>query len=325
MVRRNGQERHRHPEPRASQHSRPPAHLRRAWSLRRVLQRPGRQRKQQCEEQMRVIADECFKALLTLVLQRAVRSGRWRAESELERELHRRMRSDGLETVNVRTSRGTTVPVATPYYREKHARRAKRRPGLYPAWSVPRHLPAVHVEAGLRCKPREHAKLSSLAEAHAQLRSDGIAQDMSARPSIATLRGPERPSRARRASAGPMTAAERLPRPGPRTCESQDAWPPRRPGARPIPYRLGNRSSSSCTPWKPRRGDSTSSTWAAIDRRHAPGTGGGLRPAVVVLASTPLIEGPSSPTARPGIWSTRPERLGVDRRAVTLRRHRCWG
>ena len=32
----------------------------------------------------------------------------------------------------VRTSRGTTVPVTTPYYREKHARGAKRRPGLYP-------------------------------------------------------------------------------------------------------------------------------------------------------------------------------------------------
>ena len=44
---------------------------------------------------------------------------------------------DGLETVNVRrASRGTTVPVTTPYYREKHARRAKRRPGLYPALVV---------------------------------------------------------------------------------------------------------------------------------------------------------------------------------------------
>ena len=67
------------------------------------------------------------------MLQRAVRSAAVSdAASALVRHLPRRMRSDGLETVNVRTSRGTTVPVTTPYYREKHARRAKRRPGLYP-------------------------------------------------------------------------------------------------------------------------------------------------------------------------------------------------
>ena len=71
------------------------------------------------------------------MLQRAVRSAAvGDAASALVRHLPRRMRSDGLETVNVRTSRGTTVPVTTPYYREKHARRAKRRPGLYPALVV---------------------------------------------------------------------------------------------------------------------------------------------------------------------------------------------
>ena len=110
------------------------------------------------------------------------------------------MRSDGLETVNVRTSRGTTVPVTTPYYREKHARRAKRRPGLYPALVVlgiyDRCTPKLASDAS-----RAVAMLSSLAEAQAQLRSEGIALDIktSARPPIATLRGPERPSRARRA------------------------------------------------------------------------------------------------------------------------------
>ena len=89
---------------------------------------------EQCEEQLRAIADEFFGALLTPVLQRAVRSAAvGDAASALVRHLPRRMRSDGLETVNVRTSRGTTVPV---YYREKHARRAKRRPGLYPALVV---------------------------------------------------------------------------------------------------------------------------------------------------------------------------------------------
>ena len=41
--------------------------------------------------------------------------------------------------------------------------------------------------------------LSSLAEAQAQLRSDGIALDIKTLRS-ATLRGPERPSRARRAA-----------------------------------------------------------------------------------------------------------------------------
>ena len=56
-----------------------------------------------------------------------------------------------------------------------------------------------------RCTPklasdasRAVAMLSSLAEAQAQLRSDGIRpgyQGPSARPPIATLRGPERPTR----------------------------------------------------------------------------------------------------------------------------------
>ena len=115
-----------------------PVHLRTA--LRRALEFEARapaprsaEEAEQCEEQLRVIADEFFGALLTPVLQRAVRSAAvGDAASALVRHLPRRMRSDGLETVNVRTSRGTTVPVTTPYYREKHARRAKRRPGLYP-------------------------------------------------------------------------------------------------------------------------------------------------------------------------------------------------
>ena len=104
------------------------------WSLRRVLQRPGRQRKRSsAKSSCGSSRDEFFGALLTPVLQRAVGSAAvGDAASALVRHLPRRMRSDGLETVNVRTSRGTTVPVTTPYYREKHARRAKRRPGLYP-------------------------------------------------------------------------------------------------------------------------------------------------------------------------------------------------
>ena len=159
-----------------------PVHLRTA--LRRALEFEARapaprsaEEAEQCEEQLRVIADEFFGALLTPVLQRAVRSAAvGDAASALVRHLPRRMRSDGLETVNVRTSRGTTVPVTTPYYREKHARRAKRRPGLYPALVVlgiyDRCTPKLASDAS-----RAVAMHSSLAEAQAQLRSDGIALD----------------------------------------------------------------------------------------------------------------------------------------------------
>ena len=160
-----------------------PVHLRTA--LRRALEFEARapaprsaEEAEQCEEQLRVIADEFFGALLTPVLQRAVRSAAvGDAASALVRHLPRRMRSDGLETVNVRTSRGTTVPVTTPYYREKHARRAKRRPGLYPALVVlgiyDRCTPKLASDAS-----RAVAMHSSLAEAQAQLRSDGIALDI---------------------------------------------------------------------------------------------------------------------------------------------------
>ena len=183
-----------------------PVHLRTA--LRRVLEFEARapaprsaEEAEQCEEQLRAIADEFFGTLLTPVLQRAVRSAAvGDAASALVRHLPRRMRSDGLETVNVRTARGTTVPVTTPYYREKHARRAKRRPGLYPALVVlgiyDRCTPKLASDAS-----RAVAMLSSLAKrrrSSAPTASPWISRP-SARPPIATLRGPERPSRARRA------------------------------------------------------------------------------------------------------------------------------
>ena len=83
-------------------------HLRTA--LRRALEFEARapaprsaEEAEQCEEQLRAIADEFFGALLTPVLQRAVRSAAvGDAASALVRHLPRRMRSDGLETVNVR-------------------------------------------------------------------------------------------------------------------------------------------------------------------------------------------------------------------------------
>ena len=80
-----------------------PVHLRTA--LRRALEFEARapaprsaEEVEQCEEQLRAIADEFFGALLTPVLQRAVRSAAvGDAASALVRHLPRRMRSDGLE------------------------------------------------------------------------------------------------------------------------------------------------------------------------------------------------------------------------------------
>ena len=121
-----------------------------------MLQRPGRQREaEQCEEQLRAIADEFFGALLTPVLQRAVCS----AASTFAPPGARRCRS-----------RRRTTARNTPV-------RAKRRPGLYPALVVlgiyDRCTPKLASDAS-----RAVAMLSSLAEAQAQLRSDGIALDI---------------------------------------------------------------------------------------------------------------------------------------------------
>ena len=270
-----------------------PVHLRTA--LRRALEFEARapaprsaEEAEQCEEQLRAIADEFFGALLTPVLQRAVRSAAvGDAASALVRHLPRRMRSDGLETVNVRTSRGTTVPVTTPYYREKHARRAKRRPGLYPALVVlgiyDRCTPKLASDAS-----RAVAMLSSLAEAQAQLRSDGIALD------IKTLRSTAYRYAARARAAQQSAACGLLDRVtgkrvvvstrrGPRPCEAQEAWPQDEEGAQPIPYRL--EGTEAPHPVRRRRRRATVSDVGPDHRRHAPGTGGGLRPAVVVRAA----------------------------------------
>ena len=270
-----------------------PVHLRTA--LRRALEFEARapaprsaEEVEQCEEQLRAIADEFFGALLTPVLQRAVCSAAvGDAASALVRHLPRRMRSDGLETVNVRTSRGTTVPVTTPYYREKHARRAKRRPGLYPALVVlgiyDRCTPKLASDAS-----RAVAMHSSLAEAQAQLRSDGIALDIKTLRSTAyryAARGPSGPAERGVRSAGPRDreAGGRLPRRGPRPREAQEAWPQDEEGAQPIPYRL--EGTEAPHPVRRRRRRATVSDVGPDHRRHAPGTGGGLRPAVVVRAA----------------------------------------
>ena len=308
-----------------------PVHLRTA--LRRALEFEARapaprsaEEAEQCEEQLRAIADEFFGALLTPVLQRAVRSAAvGDAASALVRHLPRRMRSDGLETVNVRTSRGTTVPVTTPYYREKHARGAKRRPGLYPALVVlgiyDRCTPKLASDAS-----RAVAMLSSLAEAQAQLRSEGIALD------IKTLRSTAYRYAARARAAQQSAACGLLDRvTGKRVVVSLDGGrvrvrrKKRGPKTKKGRNRFRLEGTEAPHPVRRRRRRATVSDVGPDHRRHAPGTGGGLRPAVVDTrgrsASTPLTRCSSSPTARPGSGdasSASSPRSGS-------RRHRCWG
>ena len=246
-----------------------PVHLR--APLRRALEFDARapaprsaEEAEQLEEQLRALADEVFGALLTPVLQRAVRSAAVADAARARvRHLPRRMRSDGLETVNVRTSRGTTVPVTTPYYREKHARRATRRPGLYPALVVlgiyDRCTPKLASDAS-----RAVAMLSSLAEAQAQLRDDGIALD------IKTLRATGK--RVVISLDGGRVRVRRKKR-GPKTKKGRNRFH---------------------TDWKEPKllilyvvGDDgrPSQTWAPIIDGTLPGAGCGLRPAAVVRAA----------------------------------------
>ena len=278
------------------------------WSLRRVLERPGRQRKrEQCEEQLRAIADEFFGALLTPVLQRAVRSAAvGDAASALVRHLPRRMRSDGLETVNVRTSRGTTVPVTTPYYRENTPVGRSGGRGLYPALVVlgiyDRCTPKLASDAS-----RAVAMLSSLAEAQAQLRSDGIALD------IKTLRSTAYRYAARARAAQQSAACGLLDRvTGKRVVVSLDGGRVRVRRKKRGPKTKKGRNRFH-TDWKEPKllilyvvGDDgrPSQTWA-------PSIDGTLRGPEAVFAlllsyargrsaSTPLTRCSSSPTARPG-------------------------
>ena len=285
-----------------------PVHLRTA--LRRALEFEARapaprsaEEAEQCEEQLRAIADEFFGALLTPVLQRAVRSAAvGDAASALVRHLPRRMRSDGLETVNVRTSRGTTVPVTTPYYREKHARRAKRRPGLYPALVVlgiyDRCTPKLASDAS-----RAVAMLSSLAEAQAQLRSEGIALD------IKTLRSTAYRYAARARAAQQSAACGLLDRvTGKRVVVSLDGGRVRVRRKKRGPKTKKGRNRFH-TDWKEPKLLILRRRRRPGDRLSAPIIDGTLRGPQAVFAccrthgrsaSTPLTRCSSSPTARPG-------------------------
>ena len=179
------------------------------------------------------------------------------------------------------------MPVTTPYYREKHARRAKRRPGLYPALVVlgiyDRCTPKLASDAR-----RAVAMLSSLAEAPAQLRSDGIG------PGIKTLRSTAyryaARARAAQQSSGGRSAG---PRDRERVVVSLDGARVRGRRKKRGPKTKKGRNRFH-TDWKEpkllilvrrRRRRATVSDVGPDHRRHAPGTGGGLRPAVVVRAA----------------------------------------
>ena len=170
--------------------------------------------------------------------------------------------------------------------------RETRPSGEAEAGTLPRlggagHLRPVHAEAGLRCKPRgRHAQLAGRSAGAAPLRRHrpGYQDPPLDRLSLRCA-GPSGPAERGVRSAGPRDreAGGRLPRRGPRPCEAQEAWPQDEEGAQPIPYRL--EGTEAPHPVRRRRRRATVSDVGPDHRRHAPGTGGGLRPAVVVRAA----------------------------------------
>ena len=190
----------------------------------------------------------------------------------------------------------------TPYYREKHARRATRRPGLYPPWwcwasttGARRSWPPMHA-ARAPCSARWRKRRRSAAPTAAPWISRP-----SARPPIATLRGPSGPAARGGRSAGPRDreAGGRLPRRGPRPREAQEAWPQDEEGAQPIPYRRAGTEAPHpvrrpATPGDRLRRGPRSSTARSGDRRRSSPCCCRTRGR---SASTPLTRCSSSPTA----------------------------
>ena len=265
-----------------------------------MLQRPGRQRKWSSAKSLRASrtsspsSPPCCNA----------RFGRgWRRGERIVRHLPRRMRSDGLETVNVRTSRGTTVPLhavlPTPVGRSGGRE----------------HLRPVHAEASSDAS--RAAMHSSLAEAQAQLRSDaldikidryaararaaqqsaacGLLDRVTGKRVVVSLDGGR--VRVRRKKRGPKTKKGRN--------RFHTDW--KEP-------KLLIRTSSATTGDRLRRGPRSSTARSGDRRRSSPcccRTRGRS-------ASTPLTRCSSSPTARPGRLQRPSPRSGS-------RRHRCWG
>ena len=257
-----------------------PVHLRTA--LRRALEFEARapaprsaEEAEQCEEQLRAIADEFFGALLTPVLQRAVRS----AAVATRRAPSCATCPGGCGATAWRPS--TFAPPGARRCRSRRRTTARTRPsGEAEAGTLPRlggagHLRPVHAEAGLGCKPRGR-------HAHEQLagRSAGAAPLRRHRPGYQdppldrlSLRcaGPSGPAERGVRSAGPRDreAGGRLPRRGPRPREAQEAWPQDEEGAQPIPYRL--EGTEAPHPVRRRRRRATVSDVGPDHRRHARG------------------------------------------------------
>jgi len=133
---------------------------------------------EQVEKQASEVCDQLFNVLMTSVLQLAVSDPAVEAAAgDLAQGLKRRLRSDGRQAVQIRTSRGAVVEIETPYYRERSRKGSQRRPGLYPALAV----------LGIwdRCTPKlasdvscAVAMLGSLVEAAAHLGEQNIDLDV---------------------------------------------------------------------------------------------------------------------------------------------------
>ena len=146
------------------------------WSLRRVLQRPGRQRKRSSAKSSCGPSRTSSSAPSSPPCCNA-RCARPRLAT----------RRAPLETAHLPGHDGAGHDAVLP--------RETRPSGEAEAGTLPRlggagHLRPVHAEAGLGCKPRGRHALAG--EAQAQLRSDGIALD------IKTLRSPPAPADAER-------------------------------------------------------------------------------------------------------------------------------
>ena len=143
------------------------------WSLRRVLQRPGRQRKRSSAK------SSCGPSRTSSSAPSSPPC--CNARCAPPRLATRRAPScatcpggcgaTAWRRSNVRTSRGTTVPVTTPYYRRETRPSGEAEAGTLPRLGGAGHLRPVHAEAGLRGKPRgRHAQLAGRSAGAAPLR-----------------------------------------------------------------------------------------------------------------------------------------------------------
>ena len=244
------------------------------WSLRRVLQRPGRQRKRSSAK------SSCGPSRTSSSAPSSPPC--CNARCAPPRLATRRAPScatcpGGCGATAWRPS--TFAPPGARRCRSRRRTTARNTPvgrsgGRDSTRTLPRlggagHLRPVHAEAGLRCKPRgRHAQLAGRSAGAAPLRRHrpGYQDPPLDRLSLRCA-GPSGPAERGVRSAGPRDreAGGRLPRRGPRPREAQEAWPQDEEGAQPIPYRLEGTEAPH-----PVRNSPTRSSCAAGARRNAP-------------------------------------------------------